>query len=94
LTALLNRYLASRFKKEMTYSEIKGEAMDKPKILLEFYGGLLNRVISTVDAEIYVISEDSKAKTSGEVEKWEPLIFVGNEEEFQHLVRKIISKEI
>ena len=68
--------------------------MEKPKILLEFYGGLLNRIVSTIDAEFYVISEDSKSKTSEEIEKWEPLIFVGNEEEFQHLVRKIISKEI
>ena len=68
--------------------------MEKPRILLEFYGGLLNRIVSTIDAEFYVISEDSKAKTSEELEKWEPMIFVGNEEEFRHIANKIIIKEI
>jgi hypothetical protein len=63
--------------------------MEKPKILIEIYKGLLNRVVSTFDSEIYVLTDDSK-----ELEKWGPVILVRNEEEFQHLVGKIISKEI
>ncbi len=68
--------------------------MDKPKILIEIYGGLLNRVVSTVDADIYVLTEDSKAKNFEELETWDSVLLVKNDEEFQHLVGKIISREI
>jgi len=67
--------------------------MTKPKIFVEIYKGLLNRVVSNVDAEIYVMSDDSKAKSFEDLEKWEPVI-VGNDEEFRHLAGKIINKEI
>ena len=68
--------------------------MDKPKILLEFYGGLLNRVVSTVDAEIYVLTGDSKENTLEELETLAPVLLVRNDEEFRHIANKIISKEI
>ena len=40
-----------------------GGTMEKPKIFIEIYGGLVNRIVSSIDADFYVISEDSKAKT-------------------------------
>ena len=68
--------------------------MEKPKIFIELYGGLLNRVVSTVDADIYVLTGDSKANTLEELETWDSVLLVGNEEEFRHIANKIISKEI
>ena len=68
--------------------------MEKPRIFIELYGGLLNRVVSTVDAEISVLTDNSKAKTFEDLEQWEPVILVRNDEEFRHLARKIINKEI
>jgi hypothetical protein len=63
--------------------------MNKPKILIELYGGLLNRVVSTVDTDIFLISGNKK-----ELEKWEHQILASNEQEFEHITKKIISKEI
>ena len=68
--------------------------MDKPKIFIELYGGLLNRVVSTVDAEIYVLTGDSKENTLEELETLAPVLLVRNDEEFRHIANKIISKEI
>ena len=68
--------------------------MEKARIFIEIYQGLLNKVVSTVDAEIYVLTDDSKAKTFEDLEQWEPVILVRNEEEFRHIANKIISKEI
>jgi len=68
--------------------------MEKPKILIELYEGLLNRVVSTVDAEISVLTDNSKAKSFEDLGKWEPVILVRNDEEFRHIARKIINKEI
>lgn len=68
--------------------------MEKPKIFIEIYGGLVNRIVSNVDAEIYVLTDNSKAKTFEDLEKWEPVILVRNDEEFRHITNKIISKEI
>jgi hypothetical protein len=68
--------------------------MEKPKIFIELYGGLVNRVVSNVDAEIYVLTGDSKANTLEDLETWSPVILVRNDEEFRHIANKIISKEI
>ena len=68
--------------------------MNKPKIFIELYGGLVNRVVSNVDADIYVLTGDSKENTLEDLETWSPVIFVGNEEEFRHIANKIIIKEI
>ena len=68
--------------------------MEKPKILIEIYKGLLNRIVSSIDAEISVLTDNSKAKTSEDLEQWEPVILVRNDEEFRHIANKIISKEI
>ena len=68
--------------------------MNKPKIFIELYGGLVNRVVSNVDAEIYVLTGDSKGNTLEDLEIWSPVILVRNEEEFRHIANKIISKEI
>lgn len=62
--------------------------MEKPKILIELYKGLLNRVVTTVDAEIHVIADGEN------LGKWEPVILVNTQEEFRHLADKIIIKEI
>ena len=68
--------------------------MEKPKIFIELYGGLVNRVVSTVDADIYVLTGDSKENTLEELETWSPVILVRNDEEFRHIANKIISKEL
>ena len=66
--------------------------MEKARIFIEIYKGLLNKVVSTVDAEIYVLTDDSKAKTLEDIGKWAPLILVRNEQEFHHITKKIISR--
>jgi len=63
--------------------------LDRPKVLVELYKGLLNRIIATADVEAYVLTEDSK-----DLEKWDLVIIVRNDEEFRHLAKKIINKEI
>jgi len=67
--------------------------MEKPKIFIELYGGLVNRVVSNVDADIYVLTGDSKENTLEDLETWSPVILVRNDEEFRHIANKIISKE-
>ena len=64
--------------------------MNKPKILIELYGGLLNRVVSTVDADIYILTDDSKANTLEDLETWSPVILVRNDEELQQIISKKI----
>jgi hypothetical protein len=66
-----------------------GRKLDRPKVLVELYKGLLNRIIATADVEAYVLTEDSK-----DLEKWDLVIIVRNDEEFRHLAKKIINKEI
>jgi hypothetical protein len=66
--------------------------MEKPKILIELYGGLLNRVVSTCDADVYVLTEYSTEKTFEELGQWEHLILVKNEKEFERITKKIISR--
>lgn len=68
--------------------------MERQKIFIELNKGLMGRIISTVDADIYVLTEHGKAKTFEDLEKWEPLIVVRNEKEFCHLAKKIIDGEI
>ena len=68
--------------------------MEKPKIFIEIYGGLVNRIVSSIDAEISVLTDNSKAKSFEDLGKWEPVILVRNDEEFRHIARKIINKEI
>ncbi len=63
--------------------------MDRPKILIELYKGVVSRIISSFDVDVYTLTEDSK-----DIEKWEHVIIVRNEEEFRHLTKKIINKEI
>ena len=66
--------------------------MEKARIFIEIYQGLLNKVVSTVDAEIYVLTDDSKAKTLEDIGKWEPVVLAINEQEFHHITKKIISR--
>ena len=67
--------------------------MEKPKLFIELYGGLVNRVVSTVDADIYVLTGDSKENTLEDLETLDPVLLVRNDEEFRHIANKIISKE-
>jgi len=64
--------------------------MGKPKILIELYGGLVTRIISSLDADIYVLTDDSKANTLEDLETWSPVILVRNDEELQQIISKKI----
>ena len=68
--------------------------MDRPKLFVEAYGGLVTRIISTVVADIFVLSHDGKAKSIEDLEVNKPDVVVSNEQEFKHIVNKIIRKQI
>jgi hypothetical protein len=68
--------------------------LEKPKLFIELYGGLLNRIISTIDADIYTFSHDGKAKSIEDLEVKKPDVVVLNKQEFEHIVNKIIQKQI